>query len=127
MGLDKYDVEIIMGDAYDLFTNHPEKLRHGAGRSQFTDHYDLICFDTYIQQDFPKKFESVSFIKQVKKLLTKNGLAIFNRLYGSEERDRAIAFEKVLLKVFPNVERVYPEANVMFVCSSRPWKACDAN
>lgn len=106
--LDEQEVNIIIGDAYYLITGR---------QSPIAGHYDLICFDTYIQQDFPKKFEAVQFIKQVKKLLSKDGVAVFNRLYGQEERDSAIRFEKLLKKVFNRVDRLYPEANIMFVCS----------
>jgi len=78
--------------------------------------YSLICFDTYIGSSFPKKFESVQLVKQIKKLLLEDGIAIFNRLYGPNDRDSAIKFEKTLLKVFKKVDRLYPEANIMFVC-----------
>lgn len=106
MNLDESSVEIHIQDAEDFIKKQNQK-------------YDLICFDTYVQQDFPKKFESVYFIDQVKALLSKGGVAIFNRLYGPRERDLAVKFEKVLQKVFSKVERLYPEANIMFVCSNR--------
>lgn len=119
MGLDKYDVNIIIADAYDLITN-PTSPKATLGAQ-----YDLICFDTYVGENFPKKFESKAFIKEVKKLLSKDpsgaeagGKSIFNRLFGPEDRDGAISFESTLMEIFTNVERVYPEANVMFVCSN---------
>lgn len=110
MKLEKQDVNIIIGDAYRLIANDQLPMTN----------FDLICFDTYVQQDFPKKFESVQLIKQVKKLLSRDGVAVFNRLYGPKERDSAVKFEKVLMKVFDKVERLYPEANIMFVCH-RSW------
>lgn len=80
--------------------------------------YDLICFDTYVQKDFPAKFESLELVQKVSNLLAPGGKAIFNRLFGPNDRKRAIDFEKTLLKVFPKVERMYPEANIMFICSN---------
>ena len=78
--------------------------------------FDLICFDTYVGENFPSKFESLTFIKQTKNLIDKNGVIIFNRLYGPEDRPSALAFAKTLEKTFASVDRVYPEANIMFVC-----------
>jgi len=113
MKLDKQNVNIIIGDAYKLITNYQLLIPSG---------YDLICFDTYVGADFPKKFESVLFLRQVKKLLSEDGIAIFNRLYGPEDRDDAIKFESNLMEVFPEVTRLYPEANIMFVCSQQDVK-----
>ena len=80
--------------------------------------FNLICFDTYVGDTFPEKFESLSLIKQVSSILSEDGLVIFNRLYGSEDRVAALSFAKTLEKVFSSVVRVYPEANIMFVCSN---------
>ena len=79
--------------------------------------YDLILVDTYVGDEFPRKFESEEFLKLVKKLLSQRGIVIFNRLYYGEKRKEAVKMLKKLEKVFPGVEAVYPEANVMFVCS----------
>ena len=73
--------------------------------------------DTYVGDEFPRKFESEEFLKLVKKLLSQRGIVIFNRLYYGEKRKEAVKMLKKLEKVFPGVEAVYPEANVMFVCS----------
>lgn len=102
------------GSNVDIFIEDAERfINKEVGKNK---KYDLICFDTYVGDTFPKRFESVYLIEQVKKILSKNGIVIFNRLYGSEDRDIAINFEKVLLKVFDSVDRLYPEANIMFVC-----------
>lgn len=105
MNLDKHDVKIHIEDA-------------GAFVKKQNNKYDLVCFDTYVGQNFPKKFESVRFIKQVEALLSKDGVVVFNRLYGPRERDAAIKFEITLNSVFKKIERHYPEANIMFICSS---------
>lgn len=107
MKLEKTDVDIHIEDAESFIKKQVKNKRK----------YDLVCFDTYVEANFPKKFESLSFIKQVKRLVSKNGKAVFNRLYGPDERDAAVKFERTLMEVFDSVERLYPEANVMFVCS----------
>jgi spermidine synthase len=106
MGLAKSNVDVHIEDAEDFIKKQTETRNS----------YDLVCFDTYVKASFPKKFESVQLIKQVKSLLSVNGLAVFNRLYGPDDRASAISFEKKLQEVFGKVERLYPEANVMFVC-----------
>lgn len=80
--------------------------------------YDLICLDTYVEDQFPKKLESNGFLKNVKGLLARDGVMVVNRLYYGEKRKEAEAFEKRLAEIFGVVVRVYPEANVMFICGS---------
>jgi len=104
LGLGMNGVDIKIEDAFHFVKKESKK-------------YDLILVDTYIGDEFPQKFESEEFLKLVKKLLTKKGIAIFNRLYYGEKRLLAMQALKKLEKVFPKVEVVYPEANVMFMCS----------
>jgi len=104
--LDPEKVEIVIGDAYKLVMS--KKLQAAS--------YDLICVDTYVGDNFPEAFESGRFLKRVRDLLASGGVAVFNRLYYDEKRILAEKFEKKLEGVFSKVERVYPEANVMFVC-----------
>lgn len=101
------DVRVIISDAYGFLKTYNLK--------PIT--YDLILIDLYVGDEFPKKFESDAFLKLVYLLLTVNGVAIFNRLYYGEKRPQAMKFENKLEKVFKKVEVVFPEANVMFVCS----------
>ena len=101
------DVRVIISDAYGFLKTYNLK--------PIT--YDLILIDLYVGDEFPKKFESDAFLKLVYLLLTVNGVAIFNRLYYGEKRPQATKFENKLEKVFKKVEVVFPEANVMFVCS----------
>ena len=80
--------------------------------------YDLILIDTYLGSSYPPEFERDDFLIRVKGLLTGSGLAVFNRLYYAEKRPAAMKFGAKLEKVFARVDYVFPEANVMFVCSS---------
>lgn len=78
--------------------------------------YDLILVDTYLGDEYPEKFVRDDFIKLVGSHLNEGGLAIFNRLYYDEKRKLAVKFGERLDKYFSEVERVYPEANLMFLC-----------
>lgn len=78
--------------------------------------YELILVDMYIGDHYPEKFEKDGFIALVKDILGKEGVAVFNRLYYGKKRKEAAKFGEKLDKAFKKVERVYPEANLMFVC-----------
>lgn len=101
LGLESLNV--VIKDAHDFIKRTKEK-------------FDLILIDTYIGYEYPKKFEKEEFLFLVKKSLSKEGLAVFNRLYSGEKRPLAIKFGEKLEKVFSKVDFVYPEANLMLLC-----------
>ncbi len=78
--------------------------------------FDLIFVDLYLGDEFPKEFEKPEFLYNVNKCLDKEGLALFNRLYGEGKRGDAVRFMQRLEKEFSEVEPIYPEANVVMVC-----------
>jgi spermidine synthase len=102
------EVERVIGDAYEYCQQQEKSEKR----------YDLILVDVYVGYEVPKKFQREKFIKLVKSLLTKNGIIVFNRLYFDEKRSLAMKFSKKLEKIFPKVETVFPEANIMFICST---------
>ncbi len=104
LGLNKVKTEI--NDAYDFIVH---STKYGVHR------YDLVLVDIYQGREFPKKFEEENFFK----LLTKFNIVVFNRLYYGEKRPEAMKFGEKLEKIFPKVERFFPEANLMFICSNR--------
>ena len=79
--------------------------------------YDLILIDMYIGDKVPQKFQADKFTKAIHRLLSEDGLAIFNRLYYGEKRPEAVKFGNRLESLFSNVDYVYPEANLMLVCT----------
>lgn len=97
------DINVVIADAQHFLSKTDEK-------------YDLVLVDTYLGYDFPERFEKESFIKSIRSRLTKNGVAVFNRLYWAEKRPLATKFGDKLDKMFKKVDRVFPEANIMFVC-----------
>lgn len=96
--LDKYNIDIKIED-----TN---KFKFGE--------YDLVIVDMYSGDNFPKEFESDEFLKK----LTKFKTVIINRLYFGDKRPDTVRFGNKLEKLFKKVVWYYPEANLMFVCSS---------
>lgn len=97
------DIKIVIEDAEKFVTEVEEK-------------FDLILVDTYLGDKFPDKFEAENYIRLVRNILTRDGIAIFNRLYFAEKRSQAMKFGEKLEKIFSKVDCIYPEANVMFVC-----------
>lgn len=109
LGLDKVQVQVQVQDAYDFIIQ----------KSKFKNqNYSLILVDLYRGYEYPKKFEDEKFLKLVLRLLTEDGVAVFNRIYFDDKRPLAVKFGKKLEKVFDKVDVFYPEANVMFVCSN---------
>lgn len=87
-----------------------------TNRHLSTTKFDLVCVDMYVGAGVPKRFNTTGFVKKVKKLLNKGGVAVFNRLYGKNNKEEATDFKKKLKKVFPEITTVYPAANIMFLC-----------
>jgi spermidine synthase len=106
--LDEAGINLIIKDA--------EEFLLSISHQPSAINYDLILIDTYLGDEYPKKFESGTFLRLILRLLTDDGVAIFNRLYYSEKRPEAVAFGGKLEKVFRKVEYFYPEANLMFIC-----------
>ncbi len=79
--------------------------------------YDLVLVDIYVKDQVPKEFDTTEFANEIKSILTKKGIAVFNRLYGGR-KEEASEFHNKLQQVFPEIKRVFPEANIMFVCSN---------
>ena len=107
LGLEKIRVEIVIEYAYSWLVRN-SKIKK----------YDLVLVDIYKGFDVPEIFETDKFLKLTLKLLTDEGIAIFNRLYSGEKRREAIKFANKLEKVFSKVDYFYPEANIMFICSA---------
>ena len=119
--LDAVGVDVMIDDAENFLStisHQPLRARDPQGSAILVISYDLILVDLYIGRDVPEKFESENYIHLVRSLLERSGIAIFNRLYYAEKRKEAEKFGEKLEKTFSKVERIFPEANVMFVCES---------
>lgn len=106
LGLDKLNVEIKIDDALQYTKYKTPDIK-----------YDLVIVDLYNGDKYPEKFETENYIHLVRSLLSRSGVAVFNRLYYGDKRPQAVKFGNKLKKIFSNVEWFYPEANLMFICS----------
>lgn len=97
------NLEIEIGDAIEWLTHNKAK-------------FDLVLIDLYVGSKIPEKFKSEKFIKLVEHSLSGSGVAAFNHLYSSLEKEDAHKLEGKLRKVFGVITRVQPEANIIYLC-----------
>ena len=107
LGLNKSDVNIKISDAKRFINSAIKKKQK----------YDLVLVDIYVKDQVPKEFGTSEFVNEIKSILTKEGMAVFNRLYGGRKEEVSEFYNK-LQEVFPEIQRVFPEANIMFICFS---------
>jgi len=93
-------------DAFKLISNFKFQISN----------YDLIIVDLYRGQEFPKEAEGQEFINGIKKILSNNGLVIFNRLsYGKYKKDAEL-FAENLKKYFKIVKTNKAVTNLLIFC-----------
>ena len=110
MNLACVDADIVIADAFKYVKSEKAKKRK----------YDLIIVDLYKGDNLPKVFDSEIFLKTISDLLSVGGVAVFNRLSFGSNIVKLPAVESKLIKIFSSVQRIYPVANVMFLCSNKP-------
>jgi len=107
-GLDEINnLKIINADAIDWVETCFNDLNHCNKK------VDLIIVDLYLGDKFPKKAESEEFLRNLKKLLAKNGMVVFNRL-RIPQMDLT-RFEKRLRKHFSIIQTVKAQTNFFFL------------
>lgn len=107
MGLKESGVKVILEDAMKFIKRQTKK----------GEKYDLILVDMYVGDFVPEKFTTPVFYKLTKELLENKGVIVINRLYYDEKRKLADKTHEDLKKIFSEVMAVFPEANIMFVCT----------
>jgi spermidine synthase len=107
MGLKESEAKVIIEDA----------MKFAKRQTKKGEKYDLILVDVYVGDTIPKKFITPIFYNLAKKLLEKDGVVVINRLYYDEKRKLADKTHQDLKKIFSEVMAVFPEANIMFVCT----------
>lgn len=118
-GVDIDPVMVELGSRYLNLDTSKTKIiiANAANYTLYAKRYDLILVDLYVADKFPEKFKTDEFLRLVKQLMTKDSIAIFNRLYYGDKRPLAVKFGQKLQKIFPKVDAFYPEANIMYICS----------
>ncbi|MCO6499457.1 MAG: fused MFS/spermidine synthase [Vicingus serpentipes] len=100
---------------YNKLSIHIEDAMHYIENT--TSMYDLIVVDLFEGIDVPKEFYSPSFLNQLKVLLNKEGMLVFNFVaYNYDTKELAKTIEIALQKIFnTKVERFNLEkVNVVY-------------
>lgn len=99
----KSKVELIEFDAHLFMSYYDQK-------------HDMICVDIFINEIVPNRFKDLSFLKTVKKGLSKNGVAIMNMLYlfDADKQETNQFYKETWQKVFQNSKFVTTRTN--FIC-----------
>jgi spermidine synthase len=69
-----------------------------------TQSFDLICIDLFIDESVPKPFLHIKFLESVARLLTKEGVLLFNLLAHTEDARKFgnLYYDLVFQSVFPH-------------------------
>jgi len=98
-------VELIESDANEWVNN-------STNQKQF----DLIIIDLFIDHKTAPLFFETSFIKQVAKHLSKNGLLLFNTLtFKSNRKQIMVYYNQIFKSVFAKAEKLKIGANYLLV------------
>ncbi len=79
--------------------------------------FDLITMDIFIDNEIPDVFQEIDFLENLKALLNKNGLLMYNRLFLREtdqERTKSF-FENEFKTVFPDSRYLTTGGNRMLL------------
>ncbi|MBI2029552.1 fused MFS/spermidine synthase [Candidatus Gottesmanbacteria bacterium] len=97
--LDKYEAKIVIADAFNYVSRISKK-------------FDLICIDLLVGRTAPKKLSSETFFRNIKRLLSKDGIVIINqlRLKSQPENEGLL---KILKRTFTIVEIKKPLVNTI--------------
>lgn len=84
---------------------------------QDTAAYDLICMDVFLDDYIPEAFEAESFLRQLRDLLSADGLLLYNRLAATtrDKRRSRRFFEQHFRAVFPDGALVDVGGNYMLL------------
>ena len=110
-GVDKIkNLKIITADAFK-FTREQENKRT-------REQHDLILIDTYQGKKYPQEAKTPEFFNQLKKLLTPQGIVIFNRLNWADNDKDIQQHIKLLRQHFLQVTSKKILSNTLVFCSS---------
>jgi len=75
--------------------------------------FDLIIVDVFLGQEMPESFKTKEFFTNLKKLMTKNGVVIFNHLFFKKYKAQAKKMVGDLDKVFETIKLQRTASNLL--------------
>jgi spermidine synthase len=95
--------------AIDDGISYTDKLLNRKKKTTF----DLIVVDVYLGRDIPSPFKQKAFFKKLKKLLTHQGVVIYNHLFFAEHKKEAKEVVDKLSTVFTKVSLQRTASNLL--------------
>ena len=119
IGVEIDPVVIDLGKKYFQLSEIPNLkiVCRDAAEYKSTIRFDLIIIDLYLGEKIPDKLQNNNFLKNIKKLLSKNGIAVFNRIFWDEHKFWAHNFVNRSGKIFKKTELIRTVANLLVICS----------
>jgi len=84
---------------------------------QCQEQFDLVCMDVFLDDIVPEEFEAEDFLNNLKRLIAKDGLLLFNRLANTPEDLKATQtfFKEKFQPVFPDGRYLEVRGNWMLL------------
>lgn len=101
------NLKIVNTDAFKWTTGHYNNTYYHS-----RNFYDLIVVDLYIGSEFSEKGMDNKFLQNLKKLLSREGVIIFNWLKNKDNKE----MRKKLTAIFPQVEALDLRTNLFLIC-----------
>ncbi|MDZ4681535.1 MAG: methyltransferase domain-containing protein [Saprospiraceae bacterium] len=97
-------IELITADAFDF-------------AAQCETQYDLICMDVFLDDIIPEDFETLDFLADLKRMLSPQGILLYNRLtYSAGDKQKSQTFfDEAFRKIFPDAVIIDAGSNWILV------------
>ncbi|KKS79997.1 MAG: hypothetical protein UV54_C0020G0004 [Candidatus Beckwithbacteria bacterium GW2011_GWA2_43_10] len=86
-----------------------EKLTLRKNKTKF----DLVIIDAYLGKIMPRQFRTKKFFINLTKILTHNGVVVYNHLFFGEHKQKAKYFIKEMEKVFGRITLARTASNLL--------------
>lgn len=92
-----------------------DRLKAKGFKKVININYDLILVDIFAGNKIPPKLQSQDFLRQIKKILSPNGVAIFNCLFFDDYKKTTEKFIKKTEKEFSHIKLVHSLSNLFIL------------
>jgi len=82
--------------------------------------FDLIIVDVYLKDEIPQECKTPAFLNRIKRLLSKDGVVIFNQLLVKKRREETEKAIENLKKLFPQTRLIKTSTNLLVLASNKP-------
>jgi spermidine synthase len=88
-----------------------------------TKKFDLIVVDAYLKDEIPRRCKTAVFLNTIKRLLDKDGVAIFNQLLAEKRKKETKSIIEALKRIFPQTKVVKTSTNLLVLAANKPFQS----